>query len=89
MALDMLLGLLFMVLLSCGGWIVWGIAQSRQRAHALALAREREETERLRLRLQAQDRVQERADRIYLDAVREHTDPAGPAPHADGGPERS
>ena len=73
-ALDMILGIVFVVLLSSGGWIVWGIVQSRQRARELTMAREREETERLRLRLEAEERLQERADQIYLDSVRRHTE---------------
>ncbi|WP_116950969.1 hypothetical protein [Jiangella endophytica] len=77
-ALSMILGILFVVLLSSGGWIVWGVVQTRQRARELAIAREREETERLRLRLEAEDRLQERADRIYLDSVRRHTDQEPP-----------
>lgn len=72
-ALELILGLLFIVLLSCGGWIVWGIVQSRQRAHELKVLREREETERVRLRIEADERSQERADRIYLDTVERHT----------------
>lgn len=32
-------------------------------------------TERTRLQLEADERVQERADRIYLDTVHRHTDP--------------
>ncbi len=73
--LTLIIGVLFVVLLSTGGWIVWGVIQGRQRARELTMAREREETERLRLRLDAEDRLQERADRIYLDAVDRHTDP--------------
>ncbi|NEE03724.1 hypothetical protein [Phytoactinopolyspora halotolerans] len=74
-ALDLILGLLFIVLLTSGGWIVWGVVQSRQRAHELKVLREREATERARLQIEADERAQERADRIYLDAVHRHTDP--------------
>lgn len=70
----MAFGFLFMFVMVFGGWAVWGITQARQRAHERALNRDREETERLRLRLEAQDRSQERADRIYLDAVERNTD---------------
>jgi hypothetical protein len=70
-----ILGILFVLGLSCGGWIVWAVAQGRRRKHELALVRERELTKRTRLRIEADERVQERADRIYLDAVHRHTDP--------------
>ncbi|PSL01619.1 hypothetical protein CLV30_113107 [Haloactinopolyspora alba] len=80
--LSMILGLLFIVAISCGGWIVWGVVQSRERARELKMAREREETERLRLRLEAEDRAQERADRIYLDTLDRHSNPQ--LPRRDG-----
>jgi hypothetical protein len=88
--LQTLLGILFVLGLSCGGWIVWGVAQSRQRKHELAMARERELTERERLRIESAERVQERADRIYLDAVHRHTgvDDTGPPP-IEGRPAQS
>ena len=35
----------------------------------------RSETERTRLQIEADERIQERADRIYLDTVHRHTDP--------------
>ncbi|MFC5262577.1 hypothetical protein ACFPJ1_10725 [Kribbella qitaiheensis] len=70
-----ILGILLVLGLSCGGWIVWAVAQSRQRKHELAMARERELTERTRLQIEADERIQERADRIYLDTVHRHTDP--------------
>lgn len=73
--LQTLLGILFVLGLSCGGWLIWGVTQSRQRKHELAMARERELTKREQLRIESEERVQERADRIYLDAVRRHTDP--------------
>lgn len=73
---ETILGILFVLGLSCGGWIVWAVSQSRRRKHELALVRERELTERTRLQLEADERVQERADRIYLDAVHRHTDPS-------------
>ncbi|NDL60170.1 hypothetical protein [Phytoactinopolyspora mesophila] len=74
MGLELILGLLFIVLLSSGGWIVWGVIQSRQRAHELKVLREREATERARLQIEADERMQERADKIYLDSVRRHTE---------------
>ncbi|MEV6284173.1 hypothetical protein [Kribbella sp. NPDC051770] len=79
--LQTLLGVLFVLGLSCGGWLIWGVSQSRQRKHELAMARERELTKREQLRIESEERIQERADRIYLDAVREHT---GPPPIEDG-----
>lgn len=75
-----ILGILFVLGLSSGGWIVYGIAQNRQRARELEIARERELTQRIRLKIEADERVQERADRIYLDTVRRHTDPELPKP---------
>ena len=36
--LQTILGILFVLGLSCGGWIVWAVAQSRQRKHELAIA---------------------------------------------------
>ncbi|WP_433011792.1 hypothetical protein [Kribbella sp. CA-294648] len=73
--IQTILGILFVIGLSCGGWIVYGITQNRQRARELEMVRERELTERVRLQIEADERVQERADRVYLDAVRRHTDP--------------
>ncbi len=77
--LQTLLGVLFVLGLSCGGWLIWGVAQSRQRKHELAMARERELTKREQLRIESEERVQERADRIYLDAVRRHTGEVPPS----------
>ncbi|MGC4937268.1 hypothetical protein [Kribbella sp. DT2] len=71
--LQAILGILFVLGLSSGGWIVWGVVQSRQQARELEALRERELTERERLRIESEERIQERADRIYLDAVRRHT----------------
>lgn len=77
---ETVLGILFVLGLSCGGWIVHGITQNRRRARELELARERELTRRLRLKIEADERVQDRADRIYLDTVRRHSDPEPPGP---------
>ncbi|WP_435106557.1 hypothetical protein [Nocardiopsis synnemataformans] len=80
----MALGVLFMFLLVFGGWIVWGIGQGFQNAHERALTRDREETKRLQLRLDAQERAQERADRVYFDTVDRHIGPLSlPDPEAD------
>jgi hypothetical protein len=90
--LQTLIGVFFVIALSCGGWIVWGITQSRQRKHELAMARERELTKREQLRIESQERIQDRADRIYLDAVRKHTgldDLDGPPPIEGGRSPRS
>jgi len=76
---ETLLTVLSVFLMMFGVWIVTAVGQGLHRRHQRALAREREETERLRLRLEAQERAQERADRIYLDAVERHTGPL-PAP---------
>lgn len=86
--LQTLLGILFVLGLSFGGWIVWGVIQGRQRKHELAMAREKEITERERLRIESEERTQERADRIYLDTVRRHTelDDTTPPPTLEGGP---
>ncbi|ONI68139.1 hypothetical protein BWI15_34430 [Kribbella sp. ALI-6-A] len=86
--LQTLLGVLFVLGLSCGGWLIWGATQSRQRKHELALARERELTKREQLRIESEERVQERADRIYLDAVQRHTGEL-PPPAEDGNPSKS
>ncbi|MFG3257280.1 hypothetical protein [Streptomyces sp. NPDC048172] len=85
-ALAMVFAVLFVVLLSSGGWMVWGVVESRKRSRELAMAREREETERLRLRLTAEERLQERADHIYLDAVRRHTELPDRPDNEDEGP---
>lgn len=80
----MALGVLFVFFLAFGGWIVWGIGQGFQGAHERALTREREKTKRLQLRLEAEERAQERADRVYFDTVDRHTDPLSlPDPEAD------
>ena len=80
-----ILGILFVLGLSSGGWIVWGVVQSRRQARELEALREREITERERLRLESEERIQERADRIYLDAVQRHTGEL-PPPSDDGNP---
>ncbi|NEA35994.1 hypothetical protein [Streptomyces sp. SID13031] len=85
-SLQTLLGIFFVLALSCGGWVVWGVMQSRQRKHELAMMRERELTKREQLRIESQERIQERADRIYLDAVREHTGADDGPPRIEGGP---
>ncbi|WP_017573706.1 hypothetical protein [Nocardiopsis halotolerans] len=85
--METALGFLFMFLLVFGGWIVWGVGQGFRGAHERALAREREETKRLQLRLAAEERAQERADRVYFDAVERHTGPLT-LPDPEEAPER-
>ncbi|GAB3817957.1 hypothetical protein [Kribbella italica] len=85
--LQAILGILFVLGLSSGGWIVWGIVQSRKQARELEALRERELTKREQLRIEAEERIQERADRIYLDAVQRHTGELPPSAE-DGNPPR-
>lgn len=88
--LQTLLGILFVFGMSFGGWIVWGVVQGRQRKHELAMARECELTKREQLRIESEERIQERADRIYLDAVHRHTGVDDSPPSLeDGQPPRS
>ncbi|MEY9212527.1 hypothetical protein NI17_005205 [Thermobifida halotolerans] len=82
--METLLTVLSVFLMMFGVWIVTAVGQAIHRSHQRALLREREKTERLRLRLEAQERAQERADRIYLDAVERHT---GPLPDPDEAPQ--
>jgi len=87
--LQTLVGLLAVFGLGYGGWIVWAVMESRQRKHELAMTREREQTLREQLRIESQERIQDRADRIYLDAVRRHTGVDDDPPSVESGPPRS